>query len=118
MWNRIVDANPFANDGQFFLGGPDFVVEIASDYDRSREKFEFYSRVGVREFLLIDRDPWRLELYRLTNAELTLVGKNDTASQQPLTSLVLPLSFLLLPRPSARPQIEIVKPETDDRWLA
>src|SRR2546423_8714240 len=39
----------------FYFGGPDFVVEIVSDFDRSREKFEFYARVGVREMLLVDR---------------------------------------------------------------
>jgi Uma2 family endonuclease len=58
----------------FYFGGPDFVVEIASDYDRSREKFEFYSGIGVRELLLVDRNPWQLELYRLSGSELTLVG--------------------------------------------
>src|SRR4051794_1448928 len=39
----------------FFFGGPDFVVEIASDFDRSREKFDFYASVGVHELLLVDR---------------------------------------------------------------
>ena len=110
--SRAVDCDTF------YFGGPDFVVEIVSDYDRSREKFDFYARVGVQEMLLVDRNPWQLELYRLANSELALVGKSDTTSQQPLMSQALPLTFRLLPRPSARPQIEIVKPETNDRWLA
>jgi len=102
----------------FFFGGPDFVVEIASDYDRSRDKFDFYARVGVREFLLVDRDPWQLELYRLMNGQLELVGKSDPSGQQILSSDVMPVTFRLLSRPAARPQIEVVKPETNDRWLA
>jgi Uma2 family endonuclease len=110
--SRAIDCDTF------YFGGPDFVIEIASDYDRSREKFDFYARVGIREMLLIDRKPWQLELYRLTGSELKLVGKNDTASQQPLSSQVLPLTFRLLPRPSARPQIEVAKPETNEHWLA
>ena len=114
----VLPGSKAVDCGPYFLGGPDFVVEIASDYDRSREKFEFCARIGVREMLLVDRNPWQLELYRLANSELTLVAKSDTTSQQALMSQVLPLTFRLLPRPSARPQIEIVKPETNDRWLA
>src|SRR5262245_8621189 len=44
--SRAIDCDTF------FFGGPDFVVEIASDYDRSREKLDFYATIGVREFLL------------------------------------------------------------------
>ena len=51
--------------GAFHLGGPAFVVEIISPKDYSRKKIEFYADVGVRELLLVDRDPWALQLYRL-----------------------------------------------------
>src|SRR6478672_7918751 len=37
--SRAIDCDTF------YFGGPDFVIEIASDYDRSREKFDFYARV-------------------------------------------------------------------------
>ena len=110
--SRAVDCDTF------YFGGPDFVVEIASDYDRSREKFDFYSRVGVREMLIVDRNPWQLELYRLDGSELAPVGKSDPAGQQSIASQVLPLTFRLLSRPTGRPQIEIVKPESNERWLA
>ncbi|HEV3168341.1 MAG TPA: Uma2 family endonuclease, partial [Isosphaeraceae bacterium] len=46
--------------GAFCLSGPDFIVEILSPGDRAHEKIPFYSHVGVRELLLIDRDPWVL----------------------------------------------------------
>src|SRR4051794_25454283 len=44
--------------GTHWYGGPDFCTEIVSRGDRSRDKFEFYGSVGVRELLLIDRFPW------------------------------------------------------------
>jgi Uma2 family endonuclease len=110
--SRAVDCDTF------YFGGPDFVVEIVSDYDRSREKFDFYARVEVREMLLIDRDPWQLELYRLEDSVLKLVGTSEPIGQQEVNSQVLPLTFRLLKRPAGRPQIEIAKPETTERWLA
>src|SRR5438067_1116105 len=51
------------NRGAHWEGGPDFLVEIASDRDRAREKLPFYAAVGVREVLIVDRNPWGLELY-------------------------------------------------------
>ena len=50
-------GNPAIAKGAYWLGGPDFAVEVISPDDRSREKFDFYARVGVRELLLIDRNP-------------------------------------------------------------
>jgi Uma2 family endonuclease len=103
----------------FYLGGPDFIVEIASDYDRSREKFDFYAAVGVREFLLVDRNPWQLELYALRGKKLVLASRGDVADGGLLTSQVLPLSFrLIAPATSGRPQIEIVRTTDGQRWLA
>ena len=52
--------------GTHWCGGPDFCAEITSPGDRSRDKLDFYAAIGVRELLLIDRDPWALELYQLT----------------------------------------------------
>src|SRR5262249_5094249 len=72
--------------GTHWYGGPDFGVEIVSPHDRSREKLEFYARVGVRELLIIDRDPWGLELYRLRDGELRSVGQSTLARPAVLTS--------------------------------
>jgi Uma2 family endonuclease len=63
--------------GAYWVGGPDFAVEVISPYDRSRKKLDFYANVGVRELLLVDRKPWCLELYRLQDGKLVLVGKSD-----------------------------------------
>src|SRR5207302_10616346 len=52
----FLPGNPAKDRGTHYLGGPDFAVEIISKKDRSRKKFEFYAEVGVKEFLLVDRD--------------------------------------------------------------
>src|SRR5688500_17695917 len=51
--------------GTHWCGGPDFVVEIRSPSEDPRDKLDFYAAVGTREVLVIDRDPWGLELFRL-----------------------------------------------------
>ena len=83
-----------------WLGGPDFAVEIRSKGDRSRKKIPFYARVGTRELLIIDRNPWALELYRLQpDGTLASVGRSTPEAPTPLPSAVLPLSFSLLNSP-------------------
>jgi Uma2 family endonuclease len=109
--SRAIDCDAF------FLGGPDFVAEITSDFDRCREKLEFYARVGVRELLLVDRNPWQLELYRCDADELRLAGVSSLANPETLSSQVLSLTFQLLPRPAGRPQIEVCQPATGQRWI-
>ena len=47
---------------------------IVSRDDHSREKISFYEKVGVRELLIIDRDPWQLELFRLASGRLESAG--------------------------------------------
>ena len=53
-------------------GPADFLVEIISPGDKSRDKLAFYAELGVRELLVVDRYPWSLELYRLGGNELVL----------------------------------------------
>ncbi|MBX6313173.1 MAG: Uma2 family endonuclease [Isosphaeraceae bacterium] len=72
--------------GAYWLGGPDFTIEVLSKDDRTREKLPFYARVGVRELLLIDRDPWALELYRLQEEQLRPAGRSTPESPELLAS--------------------------------
>jgi Uma2 family endonuclease len=99
----FLDGTKALNRGSHWLGGPDFAIEILSPGDRAREKLEFYASVGVRELLIIDRDPWGLELYRLDGNRLGLVGRIDVGAAVALRSEVIPLFFGIVPgeeRPS------------------
>lgn len=87
-----------------WVGGPDFAVEICSPYDRTREKFDFYAKVATRELLIVDRDPWQLELYQLQDGKLVCVGKSNLAEPAWLKSGVLPLEMQLVAS-EKRPQI-------------
>lgn len=98
-----------------YFGGPDFAVEILTPNDRSRKKFEFYAKVGVRELLIVDRDPWKLELHRLDQGKLTLVGVQALDDPQPLRSEVLQLSLQLAP---GQPRPEIVITRDGGVWRA
>ena len=99
----------------FWYGGPDFGIEIISPHDRSREKLDFYAKVGTRELLLIDRDPWALELYRLDEKALLLVDTSTLEQPHVLTSQVVPLTWKLVPGES-RPQIEIHHADDRQQW--
>jgi Uma2 family endonuclease len=99
-----------------WLGGPDFVVEITSPRDRSREKLSFYARVGTRELLLVDRDPWSLDLYRLEASELCLVGRSTLAVPRKLTSQVISLDWRLSSG-ETRPLIHISRTDGQQEWI-
>ncbi|MEX0716093.1 MAG: Uma2 family endonuclease [Planctomycetaceae bacterium] len=101
--------------GTHSLGGPDFAVEIVSPSDRSRKKLRFYAKVGTRELLIVDRHPWALELYRLDDGALKLVGTSTVEDGATLASEVVPLSFRLVAG-DERPRIEIAHAADDSRW--
>lgn len=112
----FLEGTAAVNHGTYWRGGPDFAVEITSPGDRTRDKLPFYSHVGVRELLVIDRDPWRLELYRLRDGRLLSVGTSTSARSDSLCSEVVPLTFRLVTG-TPRPQIEVVHADGTDRWL-
>lgn len=103
------------NCGTHWCGGPDFAVEITSPHDRSRDKFEFYAKVGVLELLLVDRSTWTLELYRLVESKLTLDSTSALSTSERLVSRVLKLTFRLVSG-SERPAIEVAKSDGQS-WL-
>ena len=76
-----------------WFGGPDFLVEIESPDDDIEKKLPFYSKVGVRELLIVDRDTRVLRLFRLTDGNLTLVGQSEPGKAVWLATTVLPLAF-------------------------
>ena len=94
-----------------WLGGPDFAVEVVSRHDKSREKLDFYAKVGTRELLIVDRDPWSLELYRLNAAGgFDLADRSTLERPDSLTSMILPVSFQLIRGPE-RPMILVADPD-------
>jgi len=108
-------GNPAIMRKAHVCGGPDFAVEILSEGDLARKKLDFYAKVNTRELLLLDRDPWSLELYRLTDGRLDLVGVSQPEKPDILTSLVLPLNFRLVPGES-RPTLELCRLDGGQVW--
>jgi len=101
--------------GSYWFGGPDFLLEIVSPDDMSRDKLPFYSSVGTREVLILDRDPWQLELYQLRRARLRHVGTAKPGDGKILASHVVPLTFALV-RGRPRPKIRITHTEAGKDW--
>jgi Uma2 family endonuclease len=76
-----------------WLGGPDFLIEIRSPGDDSFLKLPFYSKVRVRELLIVERDERRLRLFRHDGNELVLVGDSHRDDPGWFFSEVVPLAF-------------------------
>ncbi len=102
--------------GPAFVGGPDFLVEIRSDDDPTWEKVPFYERIGVRELLVVERDPWKLTRLRLVDGRLREVGVSTTSTAEPLRSEVVPLSFRLAADSSGATVIEVSHHDGARQW--
>ena len=119
---RCPDVAVFLNDTKaenrdtHWFGGPDFVVEIVSLGDQTRQKLPFYGKVGTRELLVVDRDPWQLELYRLAGDELESAGTCTVADAGVLASAVIPFTFALK-ADDQRPKIEVIHTTDQQSWL-
>ena len=120
---RVPDVAVFLNGTQainkksHWLGGPDLAVEIVSPRDRSREKLDFYAKDGTRELLLVDRDPWSLELYRLAEGKLVLLGRSMVEQPGVVQTEVVPLAWRLVAG-AERPMIEVSQRDGSQQWLA
>lgn len=99
----------------FWSGPPDFVVEITSPGDKTREKFGFYEKLGTRELLVIDRAPWSVELYRLQNSKLVRVSQIRPDDDVSIQSAVLPLEFRLATG-QKRPTILVATTDGQRSW--
>jgi Uma2 family endonuclease len=119
---RCPDVAVFLNNtkahdhGAFWLGGPDLAVEIVSAGDRSLEKLEFYASVGTRELLVVHREPWRLEIYRLDAGMMQSTGTHVAGDVAPLRSETVDCTFALIaatPRPTLRVEHSILRKHWD-----
>lgn len=113
----ILHTNKAKRHDTHMVGGPDLAVEIASPGEDPRLKLEFYAQVKTREVLIVDRDPWALELYQLKGAKLVSAGVSDAATSAVLTSAALPLTFQLKPGAN-RPAIHIAHTTSAQTWTA
>lgn len=119
---RVPDVAVLLYDGggedcdTHWQGGVDFLVEVTSPGDKSREKIPFYSQLGVRELLLVDRDPWSLEHYRHQKGQLDKVAQSTLDADDVLSSTVVPLTFQILPG-DPRPQIQVEHSESGRSWM-
>jgi Uma2 family endonuclease len=110
-------SNPAKNSGTHWVGGPDLAVEIVSPGEDPHDKLDFYAKVNTRELLIVDRDPWNLELHQLQGGKLVLVGKADGVNSAVLASGVLPLTFQLQAG-TPRPTILLTHTATKQTWTA
>jgi len=108
-------GNPAVNHGSHWVGGPDLAVEIVSPDEDPRAKIDFYAAVNTRAVLVIDRDPWALELYHLAGGRLVPAGRSDAATPAVLASGVLPLTFQLRDG-TPRPTILVTHTATGQTW--
>ncbi|MGL4422971.1 MAG: Uma2 family endonuclease, partial [Gemmataceae bacterium] len=92
-----LNSNSAINHQSHWVGGPDFLVEILSPGEDAQAKFEFYAMVRTQDILVIERQPWVLELFVLTGAGYTSQGRTTVGKMQGFESSVLPLSFGLMP---------------------
>jgi len=104
------------NHGTHWQGAADFLVEIISPGERTRDKLPFYGGIGVVELLIIDRDPWTLELYRQDSGQLVKVGCSTPAASETLESRTVGLTFQLLPG-EPRPRIQVKQPASGKQWV-
>jgi Uma2 family endonuclease len=104
------------NCGTHWRGPADFLIEITSPDDRTREKLPFYGRIGVVELLIVDRESWALELHRRQGEQLEKIGRATLPGGETLASAVLPLRFRLVAG-GTRPQIEVTHTESGRSWL-
>jgi Uma2 family endonuclease len=112
----FLEGTSAENHEAFWYGGPDFAIEVVSPGDRSREKLEFYAGVGTRELLIIDREPWSLELFRLHEGQLQSVGLCALKDEIELSSQIVPLSFRLRAGERDRPQIVVAHQDSSQVW--
>ncbi len=119
---RVPDVAVFLRKGgardcdSHWEGPADFLVEIVSPGDQTRQKIAFYEKIGVEELLIVDRAPWKLELLRQHGRALRKIGQATLSGGEVLVSQRLPLEFRLA-ADKPRPRIEIIHPAAGQRWL-
>jgi hypothetical protein len=90
---------------------PDHRRHATSPRDRTREKLDCYAAVGTRMLMIIDRDPWSVDLYRLSDSKPKLVGRIEVDSRATIETESIPLRWRLIAGPE-RPLLQAKKSST------
>lgn len=107
----FLNGTAAVNHETHWVGGPDLAVEVISPGETPSAKFGFYESIGTRELLIVNRKPWRLELFALADGKLQLVGSSPGVC----TSAALGLTFQLVDA-TPRPRIAVTHPATGGAW--
>lgn len=110
-----LNTNPAICHGTHWEGGPDILVEIISDGEDPHAKFDFYAQVNTREVLIVERDPWAVELFQLSAGKLVSAGRSDLSNGLVLSSGVVTLTFKLVAG-TPRPRIEVTNTTSGRQW--
>ena len=106
-----LNGNPAVDLGTHYVGGPDFAVEVVSPGEKPAAKFAFYAAVGTKELLVVNRNPWRLELFALTDGVMELAGSSPAVC----SAATLGLTFQLVGTTS-QPAIDVTHSATGRTW--
>jgi Uma2 family endonuclease len=98
-----------------YRGPADFLVEITSPHDSTYEKIPFYDKLGVVELLIVDRNPWKLELYARVDGRFQKTGESNLENAAVLESRTASLTFQLVAGKD-RPQISVEHPQSGKKW--
>jgi len=112
-----LNSNTAINYGTHWLGGPDFLAEIISPGEDRLAKVPFYASINTGEILIVDRDPWQLELLRIQNQTPSSVGISTLTQPQVLVATSIGFSFQLVGQ-MPRPNIEMIHVASGQRWIA
>ncbi|MGL4419846.1 MAG: Uma2 family endonuclease [Gemmataceae bacterium] len=110
-----LNTNPATNHQSHWVGGPDLLIEILSPGEDPQAKFGFYASIQTHEILVIERQPWVLELFELRATGYVSRGRTTPAMPDFVESVVLPLSFGLMPG-DHRPSVEVRHPVDGRTW--
>ncbi|MGJ3246333.1 MAG: Uma2 family endonuclease [Elainellaceae cyanobacterium] len=78
VWASNERLNLLLDDAEHLTGAPELVVEVLSPGEKNIQrdyqlKLKLYSQQGVQEYWIVDKDLRQIQVYRRSNAVLTLV---------------------------------------------
>jgi Uma2 family endonuclease len=110
----VLQGSRAVDRGTNWLGGPDIVVEIISEGEDPLAKLGFYESIGVREFVVLERHPWAVELFQLQSNKLISVCRSDEVNGSTIASGVLPIRYCVVP--DSRVRVEVTNTTTGEMW--